>query len=376
MTRHFLWAACAALMLCVLQPAIALGVQAWKLVDVEEIATPDRDSQHHHYSISFLLAHSGVEGEHVSPGFNSHDVGQVAWNAPPMVVVPGRAVAIRVQLSLQDLIGEWSGSMNSQFSVRGFLYDLSGNFKSEIDFEPASYHVSMGGDIHAASDVWYSEWTPPPGAQDRELRVVYRGTMPGGAGEVVFKYRFQNVSENEIPEDTSLPGDTSQPGDGGVGMPGPTDQGNQGRTDQGVTNGSQNLALGRPANQSSTYGGTGVDQGAHNAVDGVINPASITPQGLTHTNRDAPSWWQVDLGESKALSMVRVYNRVDCCGQLAGAFQILLSDDGSSWHVGYEYRGGDFDVIDLPVQGRARFVRIQLFEPNYLHLREVEVYGP
>lgn len=136
-----------------------------------------------------------------------------------------------------------------------------------------------------------------------------------------------------------------------------------------------NLALNCPATQSSLYLGTGEDQGAHLAVDGVINPASITPYGLTHTNLDNPAWWQVDLGQIAPLSLVRIYNRIDCCQERTASFEVLLSTDGSTWTPAYQHNRTPFDQLDVPVQGKARYVRIQLTEPNYLSLREVEVYG-
>ncbi len=137
-----------------------------------------------------------------------------------------------------------------------------------------------------------------------------------------------------------------------------------------------NLARGKPATQSSVYRGTGVDQGPHLGVDGVINPPSVTPYGLVHTAMEQSPWWQVDLGKVYALTLVRIYNRVDCCGEKIATLEIKVSNDGNNWKTVYSHDGRNFDKLDVPIDRiRARFVRLQLQDRNFLHFREVEVYG-
>ena len=56
----------------------------------------------------------------------------------------------------------------------------------------------------------------------------------------------------------------------------------------------RNLALGKPARQSSCYGGLD----AHLGVDG--NNDGSNPQYCMSTQQDPQAWWEVDLGEFRA----------------------------------------------------------------------------
>jgi hypothetical protein len=55
---------------------------------------------------------------------------------------------------------------------------------------------------------------------------------------------------------------------------------------------------------------------------------------------------------------------------------VLLSQNGSDWQTIYAHDGSPFQELRVEARGRrARYVRVQLAEQNYLHLQEVEVYG-
>ncbi len=124
--------------------------------------------------------------------------------------------------------------------------------------------------------------------------------------------------------------------------------------------------------------GIAPSQDAAGGVDGVKNGTF----GF-HTSSDPKPWWQVDLGQPVALDRVVIYNRGD--GNVedrASRLQVLLSNDAQSWTQLYQHDGTKFlgfaDNKPLVVPGggkQARFVRIQLPHPGYLHLDEVEVYG-
>jgi hypothetical protein len=136
-----------------------------------------------------------------------------------------------------------------------------------------------------------------------------------------------------------------------------------------------NLALGKPASQSSTSEWSRAND-AQGAVDGVINGGYAF-----HTGNQANPWWQVDLGAPYRLSEVRLYNRLDCCGERARTVQILLSEDGRAWRTAYRHNGSVFGGKDgkplvVSLNGEtARHVRLRLNEPNWFHLDEVEVMG-
>jgi tetratricopeptide (TPR) repeat protein len=138
--------------------------------------------------------------------------------------------------------------------------------------------------------------------------------------------------------------------------------------------GSRNLALNRPAKQSSISSWSHPN-GAQGGVDGVIG----ADYGF-HTEIQANPWWQVDLGAVTSLSEIRIFNRHDCCLERARTIQVLLSNDGVTWNRAFSNPGtifgADGSPLIVPVKGlSARFVRLQLAETNYLHLNEVEVYG-
>ncbi|MGD1157607.1 MAG: discoidin domain-containing protein [Terriglobia bacterium] len=128
------------------------------------------------------------------------------------------------------------------------------------------------------------------------------------------------------------------------------------------------LALGKPAQQSSTYSG---DFPASNGVDGRKDDGS-----MFHTNNERSPWWQVDLQGNYALSYIMLYNRTGCCAERERTVQVLLSQNGRNWQTIYSHNGTDFRELRVEAGGRqARYVRVQLAEQNYFHLQEVEVYG-
>ncbi|MBI4602571.1 MAG: discoidin domain-containing protein [Planctomycetes bacterium] len=101
-----------------------------------------------------------------------------------------------------------------------------------------------------------------------------------------------------------------------------------------------------------------------------------------HTGRDERPWWQVDLGAAQPLGEARIFNRSDGASERASRLEVLLSLDGASWVLAYRHDGtlfrGTPDGKPLVVAlsgATARYVRLQLPGPEFLHLDEVEVYG-
>ena len=148
-----------------------------------------------------------------------------------------------------------------------------------------------------------------------------------------------------------------------------------GDTPQSSAAGRVSLARGKPASQSSTSEWSRAND-AQGAVDGVINGGYAF-----HTGNQANPWWQVDLGAAYRLGEVRLYNRLDCCGERARTVQVMLSGDGRTWrtvyrHDGTLFGGRDGKPLVVPLNGEtARHVRLQLNEANWFHLDEVEVMG-
>lgn len=101
-----------------------------------------------------------------------------------------------------------------------------------------------------------------------------------------------------------------------------------------------------------------------------------------HTNQADSPWWQVDLGAVVAVDRVVLWNRCDTPERTA-AIRILFSDDGTAWRTVYAHNGSVFYgaqqgpplTVSLEHE-QARFVRTTIPGTAYLHLDEVEVFGP
>ena len=139
-----------------------------------------------------------------------------------------------------------------------------------------------------------------------------------------------------------------------------------------------NIAQGKIATQSSTYGASV----ASNAVDG--NTDGNGEANVTHTQGDDQMWWKVDLGARYSVSQITLFNRTDCCGaRLIGA-ELYVGDNGTSTdpqdftQVGSTLTGSavqDFNGLSLA----GRYVMVHLLKSagsdKFLSLAEVEVYG-
>jgi len=137
-----------------------------------------------------------------------------------------------------------------------------------------------------------------------------------------------------------------------------------------------NLAFGRVVTQSSTYGGT---DKAKRAVDGNTN-GSAGAGSVTHTNSDQGAWWQVDLGRTKLIKQMRIFNRTDCCKDRLSAYQVSVSNDANFTTKTYQENFYTYpnpehtlDLTQNKVQGR--YIKIQLIGKNFLSLAEVQVLG-
>nr|XP_025044461.1 uncharacterized protein LOC112547122 [Pelodiscus sinensis] len=90
--------------------------------------------------------------------------------------------------------------------------------------------------------------------------------------------------------------------------------------------GAQNLALGRPATQSSTFVDKLGRAVAGRAVDGKRN-GKWEEGSCSHTHFETEPWWNVDLGSRQSISVVIVKHREDeCCGGKLKGAQIHVGD--------------------------------------------------
>jgi hypothetical protein len=148
------------------------------------------------------------------------------------------------------------------------------------------------------------------------------------------------------------------------------DDGVTGRAQQALGS-APNLALGKPASQSSQYAYGGEPW---RAVDGNTN--GIWGNGsVTHTETQAQAWWQVDLQGSQPISSVVLHNRTDCCSERLQNFRVRVSEDGTNWQD-YPFTGVAPVQSTFAINRSARYVRVQLDGTGVLSLAEVQVLPP
>jgi hypothetical protein len=135
--------------------------------------------------------------------------------------------------------------------------------------------------------------------------------------------------------------------------------------------GRNNLALRKPATQSSLQNDAVAARGVDGNSDGNYQNGSVT-----HTTSTAGAWWQVDLGAAQSLREIVLSNRTDCCADRLSNFDIKVSNDGSTWTTVATVAGTAPQRSVHPINATGRYVRVQLRGTNNLSLAEVEVYGP
>jgi F5/8 type C domain len=206
------------------------------------------------------------------------------------------------------------------------------------------------------------------------------GFSPGGAGNFAQGFRGDSgayIICNDSSAQQSVVNIVVASLSQDSGVPGSVRQALQARMAGAVPGGgggSANLALNRPARQSSTSQWS-TQNDAQGAVNGVRNGSF----GF-HTNNERNPWWEVDLQRNVSLAELRLYNRRDYGPERASTIQVLVSSDGANYSRVYAHNGsswgGDGTPLVVPMNGAtARWVRLQLNAQEYLHLDEVEVIG-
>ena len=134
----------------------------------------------------------------------------------------------------------------------------------------------------------------------------------------------------------------------------------------------ENIAWKKQASQSSTaFGGD-----ANRALDGNTNN-TYAQNSITHTNFENKAWWQVDLGRSEQVGLVRLFNRGD--GEVAkrlSNFDVILYNDKGKEVARQYIKQLTSNQLDVQFNGQlGRYIRIQLrHEHQALSLAEVEVF--
>nr|XP_034317027.1 fucolectin-like [Crassostrea gigas] len=145
-----------------------------------------------------------------------------------------------------------------------------------------------------------------------------------------------------------------------------------------------NLALNKPAKQSSRFTGEGVTYYANLAVDGN-NGTDLRVDKCSHTaSGDTNPWWRVDLMAIYTITSVRIFNRgldkdgKDVSDRLRNVtVTVGLTESDVNTPCGFFAGPGTLSqlvVIDCPTLPQGRFVKISIIT-EYLTLCEVEVFG-
>lgn len=159
----------------------------------------------------------------------------------------------------------------------------------------------------------------------------------------------------------------------------------------------RNVALGKPAFQSSDYLGSDVGKPEHNG----LRPASNAVDGdnldddrgnsrvhcVSHTKSDHQAWWRVDLGASYTIEKIIIYTRHSCIERLWPCV-LLVSDmplpsdllsavdqASNSKRLTNAEDETPQRVTAVDICWSGRYVQIQLEGENNLHLAQVEVYS-
>jgi predicted SAM-dependent methyltransferase len=148
----------------------------------------------------------------------------------------------------------------------------------------------------------------------------------------------------------------------------------------------RSLALGKRATQSSTSEWS-LEANPEAEAARVVS-GHFTGSYNCHTGLDSPPWWRVDLHEVQEISEVRIYNRVSTDPATlarASRLEIQVSEDDRNWKT--VFRKESKTLLSRPMRKSpfiwfpeepvfGRYFRIQLLDKQYLHLEQVEIYGP
>ena len=149
-----------------------------------------------------------------------------------------------------------------------------------------------------------------------------------------------------------------------------------------TSEGPANIALNKPAKQSSNLGNQPHKYGANFANDGDINKQNKGGNIIMCTDRQANPWWEVDLQGTYNIQEIKLYNRINCCPDRLANFTVLVSNTPFTANAG----GMVFTKNQAAPSGQGgkgtykgnatgRYVRIYLENTNYLSIPEIEIFG-
>ena len=143
-----------------------------------------------------------------------------------------------------------------------------------------------------------------------------------------------------------------------------------------------NLAL----NGTATQSGTQLNASASRANDGNTAGDFWQTQSVSLTNWTNQAWWEIDLGAVGTIKAINIWNRTDCCSDILKDYYVFVSEEPFSSTdlnetqnqngVQSFYQSGEAQLpTTISMDGKGRYVRVQLQGQGFLAMAEVEVIG-
>ncbi len=145
-----------------------------------------------------------------------------------------------------------------------------------------------------------------------------------------------------------------------------------------------NIALNKPASQSSNYSGSGA--GPELAVDGNTNGNWYAEYSVSSTSWSNQPWWEVDLQSVSTIDNINIWNRTDCCEDFLSDYYILISDApftsnnlntllNQAGVISFHQTSTASSPTNISIGASGRYVRVQNSQAGFMALAEVEVLG-
>merc|ERR1712141_164153 len=131
----------------------------------------------------------------------------------------------------------------------------------------------------------------------------------------------------------------------------------------------KNIAREGKASQSDNYSSRyGL---AHVAIDGNKD-GRWSGKSVTHTrSHGKAAWWRLDFSKMYYVSVIRIWNRLDCCSNRLNGVTVRVNDDNKLIAT-LDTRKGN--PIEVKVNGDVK--RITIYgSTSFVSLAEVEVFG-
>jgi hypothetical protein len=226
------------------------------------------------------------------------------------------------------------------------------------------------------------------------LSINLDGTLniPIAAVDGFYTIGYQICAPGLIPCDTAevlLYVDTDTDGDGVLNTA-DLDDDNDGILDSVECAIRTNFAVSGTATMNSTHSAAGV---ASNAIDGDTSP-TWGAGSIAHTRgQTTTDWLDIDLGETKIINEIQVWNRLDCCSnRLTNAYVMVSSTvfptstnlSDALNNASFTYQIGDATGLAqmvIPTLVSGRYVRLQRSGPNpsnggnAINIAEFQVFG-